>query len=123
MALVEVSNNVFIICVTLIGWNPSSHCYINSPVFDQLLDFILHLLGLPRIPHIEKLHFNESENLVFISQQLIHNFRVYLIDTSMRYCWMVSSEVVLIAFNPPHIVMGMRDYMHCQMFPLKVSGL
>lgn len=117
MALLKVTYNVFVVGIAFISSNPTAHGDFETAIFNKVLDVLLHLFGLSGVPHIEILHFNVSEYFGRVLEKLKDDCIEYSLDplcdlnSSLLAC-----EVVIVGFEPPHVIMSVRHHVHCQFY-------
>lgn len=113
MSQVHIVDQIFIIWTGLIGAGPSTLCYFKPTTFDQLLDLLLDLRWLSRVPHLEKLHFNISEFSCFFFLKLLNHAVEYEFYSSV-WNFAFETRIVLIdCFHPADVVVGVWNYMNC----------
>ena len=81
MSFLEISNDVLVISITLIGSNPATHGDLETSLLDEVSDLGLHLMSLSGVPHVEILHLNICENFRRILNELKHHSIKYSLNS------------------------------------------
>lgn len=113
MACVEVADDVFVVSVSFVGSDPSSHGNFEPAFFNKLLDSSLSVFILSFVPHTEEFHFNVGELSLGVLQKLIDHLRNELADVGVGLVPLNAGKVLMVSFEPPNIIVSMGDHMHC----------
>jgi hypothetical protein len=96
MSLDKISNYVLIVGRNLLRADPSAHGDLQPSLIDEHLNIILHLFGLPGVPHVEVLHFDVSKPHVWIPEELHDDLTENLGDHRMVIFALSTNKVLLV---------------------------
>jgi len=116
MSFLEISNDVLVISITLIGSNPATHGDLETSLLDEVSDLGLHLMCLSGVPHVEILHLNICENFRRILNELKHHSIKYSLNSlSDLDPSLLSCEVIIVSLQPPNIIVSVWHHMDGQL--------
>ena len=102
----HVVDHVIVMGAGLVVHRPASVHELEAVILDELFDIVLSLLCLTRIPHGEELHFNLSEHLGLVEDELVYDSVQDVPDVGNSVLLIEATVVLIDGLQPTDIVVG-----------------